>query len=310
MERIKQALERAREERQQHGEATGEPGLRPAGTPSPVADVRYTHTRNIEPSVEFLREQRVISAFGPGPYTESYKILRTQVLQRLRDGGWNTLAVTSAADDEGKTLTAINLAISLAQEVNHTVLLVDADLRHPRVHRYFGLEDCRGLSDYLTDDAPLNELLVHPKGSQRFVFLPGGRPLAHSAEMLNSPRMTRLVEELKKRYASRIVIFDLPPLLSAADALAFSPYVEAALLVIGEGQGKAEEVRRATELLQKTQLIGTVLTKAHGVMPNEDKGMIMSALDNRFVRGLLLGVQKLTQRLRLRHSDESRNPVD
>ncbi len=296
MERIKQALERAREERQLHGEVRSG---RAADVPPVAAEISYTRTHTVEPPVEFLREQRVISAFEPGLYTESYKILRTQVLQRFREGNRKTLAITSANDDEGKTLTAINLAISLAQEVTHTVLLVDADLRHPKVHRYFGLDDCRGVCDYLTDDVPIDELLIHPKGTGNFVFLPGGNPVVNSAEMLTSPKMIQLVGEIKSRYPRRIVIFDLPPVLSASDAVAFAPQMDAALLVIGEGQTKAEDVRRAVELLQKTEVIGTALTKVHGLIPGESMSLsvLNSMLDNRIARWMITGAQNISRRL-------------
>jgi capsular exopolysaccharide synthesis family protein len=183
------------------------------------------------------------------------------VLQRLRENKWNVLAVTSPGLNEGKTLTAINLAVSLAMEVNYTVLLVDADLRHPNVHTYFGLEPEFGLSDYLLSDKPLQELLVHP-GIQGLVVLPGGKPLTNSSEMLNSPKMSRLVEELKTRYPSRIVLFDLPPLLATADAMAFAPYVDAALLVVEEGITSIQDAQHATELLKDTHLIGAVLNKS------------------------------------------------
>jgi capsular exopolysaccharide synthesis family protein len=209
-----------------------------------------------------LQERRIISGFEQNEFTDAYKMLRTQVFQRLRENGWNSLAVTSPGLNEGKTLTAINLAISLAMEVNYTVLLVDADLRHPSVHSYFGIEAECGLSDYLTADKPLSELLIHPEEIPGLVILPGGKPLANSAEMLNSPKMVRLVEELKTRYSSRIILFDLPPLLGAADTLAFSPYVDAALLVIEDGKTQAEDVKRAVGLLQGTSVIGTVLNKS------------------------------------------------
>lgn len=269
MERIKQALQHAREER---GLSSAKPHVEPSLSSGGSNAISYSQTRTEEVSRQRLREQRIVSAFEPGPYTEAYKILRTHVLQRLREHGWNTLAVTSPGDHEGKTLTAINLAISLAQEVGHTVLLVDADLRHPRVHTYFGLEPARGLADYLTDGVELSELLIHPAEIGRFVFLPGGRALANSAEMLSSPRMGRLVEELKNRYASRIVLFDLPPLLSSADVLAFAPYVESALLVVEESATPVDGVARAAELLQKTQLIGTVLNKSLSVPRQKFEG--------------------------------------
>lgn len=262
MERIKEALERARHERQQTGGAFGAVAPRGAAVAHPP-DIAYTQTRHAEVSNEFLRAKRVITGHGPDSFTDAYGILRTQVLQRLRDNKWNVLAVTSPGPNEGKTLTAINLAISLAMEVGYTALLVDADLRHPNIHTYFGLESEYGLSDYLVSDKPLQELLVHPAGIQDLVILPGGKkPLTNSAAMLNSPKMAHLVEELKTRYPSRIVLFDLPALLTTADAIAFAPYVDAALLVVEEGKTSTQDAQRATELLKDTHLIGAVLNKS------------------------------------------------
>jgi exopolysaccharide/PEP-CTERM locus tyrosine autokinase len=258
MERIKEALERARQER---GEA-------PPATPAPKAaarsaEISYTQTRTAQIPNGVLRNRRVITAMPDSDFADAYKILRTQVLQRLKENDWNVLAITSPGEDEGKTLTAINLAISLAMEVNYTVLLVDANLRHPSIHDQLGLPAGKGLSEYLLDDMPLPDLLVHPQNLEHVVILPGGRAVPNSAELLNSPKMIHLVDELKNRYPSRIVIFDLPPVLSAADALAFAPYVDATLLVLEEGKTTQEDARRAVELLDCTNVIGTVLNKAN-----------------------------------------------
>jgi capsular exopolysaccharide synthesis family protein len=254
-------LERARQERQQSGGAVGAVASRGGAATSP-SQIAYTQTRHAEVSNEFLRGKRIISGLDPDSFSDAYRILRTQVLQRLCENKWNVLAVTSPGLNEGKTLTAINLAISLAMEVNYTVLLVDADLRHPNVHTYFGLEPEFGLSDYLLSDKPIEELLVHPAGIQGLVILPGGKPLANSSEMLSSPKMSRLVEELKTRYPSRIVLFDLPPLLATSDAIAFTPYVDAALLVLEDGKTSTQDAQHATELLKDTHLIGAVLNKS------------------------------------------------
>jgi capsular exopolysaccharide synthesis family protein len=268
MERIKEALERARQERQQTGVTFGTAASRGAAGVSP-SQITYTQTRHAEVSSEQLRNKRVITGHGPDSFTDAYRILRTQVFQRLRENRWNTLAVTSPGFNEGKTLTTINLAISLAMEVSYTVLLVDADLRNPSVHTYFGLEPEFGLSDYLVSDKPLQELLVHPAGIQGLVILPGGKPLINSAEMLNSPKMSRLVDELKTRYPSRIVLFDLPPVLTTADAVAFAPYVDATLLVVEEGKTSIQDAQQANELLKDTHLIGVVLNKSLS-MPADD----------------------------------------
>lgn len=263
MERIKQALEKARQERQKAGDVSPGPSMSGSqGRARASKPLIYSQTRTVDVAKGFLQEKRIISRLEQNAFTDAYKVLRTQILQRLQENKWNSLAVTSPGMNEGKTLTAINLAISLAMEVEFTVLLVDADLRHPSVHAYFGLEAEYGLSDYLVSDKPLAELLIHPAQIPGFVILPGGKPLINSSEMLSSPKMVHLVEELKARYPSRIILFDLPPLLSAADTLAFSPYVDAALLVLEEGKTQTQDIQNAVGMLQGTTLIGTVLNKS------------------------------------------------
>ncbi len=284
MERIKQALERARAERnsKQRNEKHPKPKestVTDKGAPAETRDdnfapsnkrqaqlpsgaLNYSQTHNIEISKAQMRKNRLITGFEPCEFTNAYKLLRTQVMQRLNENKWNVLAITSPGPGEGKTLTALNLAASIAMEVDSTVLLVDANLRHPSVHEHLGIPDSRGLSHYLTENVPLAELLIHPKGIDHLTVLLGGNSMLNSSEMLNSPRMSQLVEEVKTRYSSRVVIFDLPPVLNAADALAFAPYVDAALLVVEEGKTTRQEIKNAVDLLSGTNVIGTVLNKA------------------------------------------------
>lgn len=265
MERIKKALERAREQRQGVGPPPkaerSAPQPRRTHEKAPVEEkIVYSQTRRVEISADYLRQQRVIS--GPDdPAASYYSVLRTHVAQRMRSNKWRSLAITSPGAGAGKSLTAVNLAISLAREVNQTILLVDLDLKRPHVRPYFTDESQPGISDYLIDDAPLSELLFNP-GMERLVVLPGHKSLTHSSEMLSSPKMVNLVTDMKTRYPSRIVIFDMPPILACDDVLAFSPYLDAALLVVEEGQTRKEDLKRSVDLLAKTQLMGTVLNKA------------------------------------------------
>jgi len=165
---------------------------------------------------------------------------------------------------------AINLAISLAMTFNQTALLVDADMRRPGVRATFGLKTGPGLSDCLLSHTPVEQLLIHP-GIDGLVILPGGAPLPNSSELLGSRQMAELVRDLKSHYHSRIVVFDLPPVLTGADVLAFAPHVEAALLVVEEGKTRSEDVTRAVELLSGTHLIGTVLNKSAEASAPADK---------------------------------------
>ena len=259
MERIKQAMEMARQERSIRQSVSPH---RATESGARAGDTRSAQTQFITLDDTVLRENRIVTGLAPSAFTEAYSILRTQVLQRFKENHWNVLAVTSPGSGEGKTLTAINLAISISREVDYTVLLVDANLRHPWMLEHLGLPRRKGLSDYLTGDTPLPELLIQTNRVEHLVLLPAGQPLGNSAEMLNSPKMAELVREMKSRYHSRIIIFDLPPVLSSADALAFAPYVDAALLVIEEGLTRKQDVERAVELLGNTNIVGTVLNKA------------------------------------------------
>ena len=270
MDRFRTALQLYKDE---HGQSRARPlAGNTSGNQSVPPPILYTRTKSLDIPLSVLRQKRVMAAYDKGPFVDAFKILRTQVMHRLRENDWNVLGVTSPGHGEGKTLTAVNLAASLAMETSQTVLLVDADLRSPSIHEVFGLDDCPGLADYLLDDQPVEDLLVHP-GIGRFVLLPGGRAISNSAEILTSPKMLALVEEFKHRYPARIIIFDLSPLLHTADVLAFSPYTDALLLIVEEGKTKVEELQRALSLLKNSRpLLGTVLNKA-GQMDITPAGM-------------------------------------
>jgi capsular exopolysaccharide synthesis family protein len=217
----------------------------------------------IELAVDFrrLREKRIVAVDDVDPAAGAYKVLRTHVLQRMRVKGWKTLAITSASEGNGKTVTAINLAISLAREVNQTTLLADLDLRRPSIAPYFVDHEIPGLSEYLTGEKEIADILIKP-GFERLVILPGHHSFTHSSELLSSPRMMRLVEELKGRYPDRLVLFDMPPVLTGDDVIAFLPYVDAVILVIEEGVTTKNDLQRAYELLGEDKLLGTVLNKS------------------------------------------------
>lgn len=222
---------------------------------------KYTQTRIQTTESKLLREHRIITGFKPGRWLESNKMLRTRCLQLMDIMNWNTLAITSPSQQSGTSLTAANLAICIAMELDRSALLVDANFQNPSICQLFGLEANTGLGDYLLNDLPLSEMLINPD-LDRLVILPAGKEMLNSTEMLRSPKMIRLVNELKNRYPSRIIIFDLPPLLSQADTLSFSPYVDCVLLVVDEGHTKTEELKHAASLLKDINVLGTVLNKA------------------------------------------------
>jgi Mrp family chromosome partitioning ATPase len=223
-------------------------------------------TKRVVVSADAMRAHHITSGQERTSVAESFKRIRTQVLQRLRDNGHNSLGIASPRPGEGKTTVALNLAVHTAVEPDWTVLLVEADIQHAGVCEALGLTGLPGLTDYLVRNQPLEQLLVDP-GLGRCVILPAGSPIPGSSEALGSARMQDLVTELKQRYPDRLVIFDLPPLLDAADGIAVLPWVEALLLVAEESRTLTEDLTRAAQLAGNERIIGTVLNKSRVAVP-------------------------------------------
>jgi len=220
MESIDKALEKARQERKTHASTYGKAAPR-YGTDAPPSFV-YEQTR-VEPvPANVLRKNRIIAGFSHDAHADIFRMLRVQALKYLQEGTGTTIGICSPNPGVGKSFVAANLAVSLALGVDHTVLLVDADLRRPCLQTYFGLDPAPGLNDYLLRDTGLPECLVNP-GIERLVLLTVGTPVQNSSEVLGSPKMFNLANELKGRYPDRFVIYDLPPLLTGDDALVLLP---------------------------------------------------------------------------------------
>jgi len=192
--------------------------------------------------------------------TESYRFLSTNLeFAAVNANGIKTLLVTSSSPKEGKTTTAANLAISLANE-GKSVILVDFDLRKPALHSVFDLRNQIGLAQVLAGGATLEEALsaTQVKGLQ---VITGGPVLRNVTEFLHSPKMNELVEQLKDR--ADLVIFDTPPLLAVTDPMLLAPLVDGALLVVDARRADRKAVTRGAEILQQAELAvaGTVLNK-------------------------------------------------
>lgn len=179
----------------------------------------------------------------------------------MEEKGWRTLAITSPTQGAGKTTVAINLAMSIAHQTQKTAMLVDLDLRQPSISRYLGLPEHLSLNEVLDASASLPQALVNPD-IPRLVILPTQRPVARPAEILSSAKIGNLIAELRDRYDSRIVIFDLPPLLDTDDAIAVLPQIDCVLLVVGEGMSTKAEITECLRHLPPANLLGVVLNKA------------------------------------------------
>jgi capsular exopolysaccharide synthesis family protein len=210
---------------------------------------------------QHLERKRIIAGFYNNPQSAVFRMLRTQVLKKMRSNRWQTLAVTSPTAGEGKSVVAANLAMAIAMELNQTVLLVDMDLRNPSISNYFGLNAQVGLKDYLSGDLKLSEVLINP-GIKRLVILPGVGRAEDSAELLSSPKMASLVADIKSQYDSRVIIFDVPPVLQTDDVSLAASYFDSTLLVLEDGKNTESNITKSLQMLEGSHLLGTVVNKS------------------------------------------------
>lgn len=278
MERIKQAIEKSRVQREGQLVALSPASANVAGyipsarhasdTDDVEGDLHYRQTAVVELDEAKLEQQRIVAHHKSHPASRSFDLLRTQVLQKMAENGWRTLAVTSPTPESGKTVVAINLAIGIAQQTNRTSLLVDLDLRRPRVASSLGLKRDVSLNQVFSGEARLEEALVNP-GIARFVVLPTHQPLPNSSEVLASSKVASLVSELREKYSDRVVIVDLPPVLASDDVLAILPRIDCVLMVVGNGQATRKEIEEAMNRISRFSLLGVVLNKDDAPFGND-----------------------------------------
>jgi len=248
------ARSRSTEVRPIGDEAAVPEGAMPESGPFSIAQLGAVRLNS-----QYLATHRVITDEISGA-SAAYKMLRTRVLQRMRRNGWKSLAVTGTRPDEGKSLTAINLSISLARDLETSVMLTDLDLRKPSLHRHLGIRPPYSIHDYLRGAAPLTKVAFRP-GFERLGVILNDRPIGDSSETLASPAAGRLVETLKAG-PDRIAVFDLPPVLASDDMLAFSPHVDAVLMVVAPGRTRRNDLTAAFRLIEDMNLVGIVLNKS------------------------------------------------
>lgn len=263
MDHISKALERAQAER---GNVRN--WVLPGGSDAPFPTAPKPPTvRSVDLSAEHLRERHVLWGRGLGledpTMSDQYRLLRTRVVQRMRQQGWRSVGVTSPGPRAGKSLTALNLAISMARDDTCNVVLVDADLRRPSIAEMLGVDEGVSLIDYLVKDLSLDEVLVHPN-IENLTIVPGRADESGAAvsELLTSTKMSELIERLHHDSRSSLVVVDLPPILVGDDVVAIAPLLDCLLVIVEERKTEVEDLRQAAELIKEFNLLGTVLNKS------------------------------------------------
>ena len=212
-----------------------------------------------------ITNQFIVTITQPdSPVSEEYRRLKSMVLRETKANFLNTIMMTSSVASEGKSLTSINLAVTLAQEIDHSIILVDADMRKPMIHEYLGINNKYGLSDYLTRNIDISEVLVRT-GIGNLVVIPAGNIVENPVELLSSDKMKNLIKELKQRYADRYVIIDTPPVLSCAEGLTIGSYVDGIVFVVEEGHAQKKSIDDALNMIKGFNILGVVFNGVSAV---------------------------------------------
>lgn len=193
-----------------------------------------------------IKRPLIANAFGQGA-------------ARVKNG--NLIMVTSSLPGEGKSFCAINLAISMAMEMDRTVLLIDADVAKPRVPEYLGIHADKGLLDVLQDkNLKLSDVMIKTDIA-KLTVLPAGRTYKRATELLASAAMTRLVEDIGNRYPDRIILFDSPPLLATSESSVLATHMGQIVMVVEAEKTSQDAVREALSHIQSCEVVGMLLNK-------------------------------------------------
>lgn len=244
----------------------------PAAPPAPAAPVAPARapvvSREVMLNLESLTEQGFVTPKAQRSLTaEQFRVIKRPLLANAMGKGaapvlnGNRIMVTSSLAGEGKTFTAINLAMSMAMELDHTVLLVDADVSKPSVMRSLGLPSGPGLMDLLVGtQTEMSDVLLRTN-VEKLTLLPSGTMHPRATELLASDAMSALVEEMGRRYPERIIIFDSPPLLMTTESRVLASHMGQIVMVVQAGHTQRSQVRHALEAIERCPIKLMVLNQ-------------------------------------------------
>ncbi|MEI9476868.1 MAG: CpsD/CapB family tyrosine-protein kinase [Deltaproteobacteria bacterium] len=260
MSRVFRALEKA--EREKEEKTRVEPSLRiyrdETVSRAEVTIPRPPEQRKEKPELPAKEEVPILIPPSDSFAAEQFRKLRTEILLKSPNPR-QIILVTSAVPQEGKTLVSLNLATTIAQDIQKKVILIDGDLRRPSIHLP-NLQNSKGLSTYLSHEVPLSEILMKSEEENLWV-IPAGPLSGNPSELLGSKRMEDLLLSLKESEGETFVIIDSAPILSASESVMLSRMVDAVILVVMADRTHREAVQRAMKSIDKQKLIGIVLNQ-------------------------------------------------
>jgi len=260
---IEQAAKRLEQLRQAGAEMPAAPPIAPPPVavpevvvpPEPAPPVAMS--RRVEIDLDMLAATGIISpGSARSQMADQFRVIKRPLIKNAMGKGasiianGNLIMVTSALPGEGKSFTSINLAMSIATELDNTVMLVDADVARPSVMKMLGLPDGPGLLDLVLGDArDLSSVLLRTN-VEKLTILPSGTPHPRATELLASDAMVRLLEDMAARYPDRIIVFDSPPLLLTTEARVLATHMGQIVVVVHAGKTLQSEVKQALSTIE------------------------------------------------------------
>ena len=217
-------------------------------------------------SLERLHSDLVSALLPNSMGAEQFRNLKNNLLFPEKGTPPRTIMVTSTSPGDGKSFVASNLAISIAQSIDEYVLLMDCDLRVPSIHTLFGLKKAKGLSEYLSAEEPLSNLLVNTF-LDKLKILPAGRIPDNPSELLSSEQMRRLIHEVKLRYADRYIVLDTPPPYITSETSALARQVDGIVLVVRQRKSKKQDIHDVIDIYGREKILGIVYNDAESLLP-------------------------------------------
>lgn len=234
----------------------------PTRSPAAPPAIEVPHDVAAEPrTARATLHPALVAAIAPhSEIAEQFRAIRSKLTQREELGSLRTIGITSPASGEGKSVMAANLALTMAQELQRSVVLLDGDLRTPAVHSLFATDRGPGITEVLNGEATLDEALVHLP-EFRLTLLPAGGAADYPTELLGSTSMRRLLDALGSRF-DRIVL-DLPSALPLADVGTLAPHLDGVLMVVRAGMTQRPALDQALGIFEQQKILGVVLNEAH-----------------------------------------------
>lgn len=257
MENIRQAVERARGQLGVSAEARSFAARREViQAPRTVPT-----TQEFKANIDRLLKRRIVTYNAADRRSRPYDMLRTQIAQSMNQNGWKILGVTSPTPGCGKTLTAINLAFSMARQPNRSTALVDLDLRKPQIEASFGIKPANnGMLDLLEERLSMDEVIVSVSAQDQRISVLPTVSTKDPSRLMDTSAMSTVLQELRQEFQT--VILDLPPMLACDDVIRILPQIDCVLLVAAVGHSKVSEVEECASYLQTSHLVRLVLNKS------------------------------------------------